>query len=131
MIRHHLLLVDLECLIEKIDGCKNNPKKSFTAKIGQHISSGFSMSTISSFKSIENKRDVCRGKDCMRKFSESLKVVSTTFLLVCFISLGEHLWSKGKCFLYYFKRSFSFWDSQMLTFQIFKCYDVIKCLSMK
>ena len=30
------------------------------------------MSTISSFKSIENKHDVCRGKDCMKKFCESL-----------------------------------------------------------
>ena len=24
---------DLECLIEKIDGCKNNPQKSFTTKV--------------------------------------------------------------------------------------------------
>ena len=31
------------------------------------------MSTISSFKSIENKHDVCRGKDCMKKFCESLR----------------------------------------------------------
>ena len=31
------------------------------------------MSTISSFKSIENKHDVYRGKDCMKKFCESLR----------------------------------------------------------
>ena len=31
------------------------------------------MSTISSFRSIENKHDVYRGKDCMKKFCESLK----------------------------------------------------------
>ena len=30
------------------------------------------MSIISSFKSIENKHDVYRGKDCMKKFCESL-----------------------------------------------------------
>ena len=31
------------------------------------------MSTISSFRRIENNRDVYRGKDCMKKFCESLK----------------------------------------------------------
>ena len=31
------------------------------------------MSTISLFKSIENKPDVYRGKDCAKKFCESLR----------------------------------------------------------
>ena len=31
------------------------------------------MSTILSFKSIENKHDVYRGKDCIRTFCESLR----------------------------------------------------------
>ena len=39
---------DLECLIERTDGCKNNPENSYTTKVGQHFPSGFSMSTISS-----------------------------------------------------------------------------------
>ena len=30
------------------------------------------MSTILSFKDIENKHDVCRGKDWIKKFCESL-----------------------------------------------------------
>ena len=67
------LYADLECLIEKIDGCKNNGEKSSTTKVGVHIPSGFSMSAISSFKSIENKHDVYIGKDCMKKFCESLR----------------------------------------------------------
>ena len=50
----------LECLVEKIDGSKSNPENSFTTKVGEHIPSGFSMSTISSFKTIENKHDVYR-----------------------------------------------------------------------
>ena len=41
--------------------------------ISEHIPSGFSMSTLSSFKNIENKHDVYRGKDCMKKFCESLR----------------------------------------------------------
>ena len=32
-------------------------------KVSEHIPSRFSMSTISSFKSIENKHDVYSGKD--------------------------------------------------------------------
>ena len=51
-----------ECLKEKIDGCKNSPENSSASKVVKHIPSGFSVSTISSFKSIENKYDVFRGK---------------------------------------------------------------------
>ena len=64
---------DLECIIEKIDGCKNNPEKLSTTKGSKHIPSGFSMPTISSSRSIENKHDVSRGKDCMKKFCEFLR----------------------------------------------------------
>ena len=62
---------DLKFLIEKTDGCKINPKNSSTKKVREHIPLGFSMSMISSFGSIENKLDVFRGKDCMKKFCES------------------------------------------------------------
>ena len=68
-----MIYADPECLIDKIDGCKNIPENSSTTKIGKHILSGFSMSTISSFKSKENKQDVYRVKDCMKKFQESLR----------------------------------------------------------
>ena len=37
------------------------------------ILSSISMSTISQSKSIKNKHAVCRGKECMKKFCESLK----------------------------------------------------------
>ena len=60
-----------------------------------------------------------------------LKVVSATFLLVCFLSKREHSWNKEKCFLFHLESSFRSWDNQILNFQIFKCYDVIKCSSMK
>ena len=68
----HVSVYKLECIIEKIDGCKNNLENSSATKVSEHIPSGFSMSTISSFRSIENKHDVYRGKDCMKKFCESL-----------------------------------------------------------
>ena len=49
-----IIYADLECLIDQIDGCKNNPENSSTTKLGEHILAAFSMSTISSFKSIES-----------------------------------------------------------------------------
>ena len=68
-----IIYADLECIIEKIDGCKNEPENPSTTKVCKHILSAFSMSTISSFRSIENKHDVCRGKYCMERFCESLR----------------------------------------------------------
>ena len=53
-----IIYADLECIIEKIDGCKSNQENSSTIKVSTHIPSGFSMSTISSFRSIESKHDV-------------------------------------------------------------------------
>ena len=58
---------------EKSDGCEKNPEKLSSTKVGEFIQSGFSKSTISSFKEIENKPDVYRDKDCMKKFCESLR----------------------------------------------------------
>ena len=68
-----IIYAGLECLIEKIDVYKNNPENSSTSKVGEHASSGFSMSTISSFKNTENKHDAYSGKDCMKMFCESLE----------------------------------------------------------
>ena len=39
-------------------------------KVSKHIPSVSSITAISSFRSIENKHDVYRGKDCMKRFSE-------------------------------------------------------------
>ena len=52
----------MHILIEKIDESKNNPENSSTIKVSGHIPSGFPMSRISSFKSIEGKDDAYRGK---------------------------------------------------------------------
>ena len=51
----YIIYADIESLIKKIDGCENNPENSSTAKIGEHISCGYSMSTIWTFDNIENK----------------------------------------------------------------------------
>ena len=48
------MYADLQCIKEKIYGCNKNPENLSTAK----VSFGFSMSTISSFRTTENKQDV-------------------------------------------------------------------------
>ena len=60
----------------------------------------------------------------------SLRVVSATFLLVCFTCLKESTFETRKN-LFHLESSFRSWDNQILTFQIFKFHDIIKCLSMK
>ena len=49
---------DLECLIEKNDECKNNAENLSTARVREDLPSGSRMSTILSFKSMENKYDL-------------------------------------------------------------------------
>ena len=50
-----------------------SPENLLIKKVDKHIPSSFSVSTVSSFKNIENKHDVYRGKDCMKKFCEFLR----------------------------------------------------------
>ena len=68
-----VIYADLESVIEKIDGCKNNPESSSAAKVSEHVPSGSSVPIIPSFRSIKNKHDVYRGKHCMKKVFESLR----------------------------------------------------------
>ena len=68
-----IIYAALQRIIEKTDGCKNNLENLSTTKVSEHVPSGYSMSTISSFRRIENKHDKYRGKDCMKKFCEFLR----------------------------------------------------------
>ena len=64
--------------------------------------------------------------------SNKLKVVSTTFLLVCVLCLKDSTCETRKIvFLFHLESSFCSSDNQILTFQILKCHDVIKYPSMK
>ena len=64
---------DIESSIKKVDGCANNPENFSTTEISEHIPCGYSMSTIWAFDHIENKHTLYHGKDCMKKFCESLR----------------------------------------------------------
>ena len=44
-----VIYTDLECLLEKISKCQNNPNESSTTEINKHTPSGYSLFTHCSF----------------------------------------------------------------------------------
>ena len=62
------IYADLECLLEKMDTCENDPNKSSTTKINKHAPSGYSIFTNCSFDESKHKISYYRGDDCMTKF---------------------------------------------------------------
>ena len=74
------IYADLECLLEKMDTCENDPNKSSTTKINKHIPSGYSVFTHCSFDESKNKLNYYRGDDCMEKFCKDLREHSTKII---------------------------------------------------
>ena len=68
-----VVYADLECLLEKMSTCYNNPEESSTTKINKHKPSGYSIFTHCSFDKSENKLNYYRGEDCMKKFCKDLR----------------------------------------------------------
>ena len=68
-----VIYADLECLLEKVSTCINNPNESSTTKINKHTPSDYSIFTHCSFDESKKKLNYYRGKDCMKKFSKDLR----------------------------------------------------------
>ena len=68
-----IIYADLECLLEKIDTCHNNPEKSYTEKKAKHKPSGYSLVTCCSFDKTKTAWNYYRGKDCMEIFCKDLR----------------------------------------------------------
>ena len=68
-----IIYADLECFLEKMSTCINNPNESSTTKINKHTPLGYSIFTSCSFGESRNKLNYYRGKDCMKKFRKDLK----------------------------------------------------------
>ena len=64
---------DLECLLEKMYSCQNNPEKSYIEKRIKHTPSGYSLFTNCSFDETKNKLDCYKGEDCMERFCKDLR----------------------------------------------------------
>ena len=68
-----IIYTDLECLLEKMITCINNPNESSTTKINKHVPSGYSIFTHCSFDESKNNLNYYRDKDCMKKFSKDFR----------------------------------------------------------
>ena len=75
-----IIYADLECLLEKMSTCINNPNESSTTKINKHTPSGYSIFTSCSFDESRNILNYYRGNDCMKKFCESLRIHATKII---------------------------------------------------
>ena len=75
-----IIYADLECLLEKMSTCINNPNESSTTKINKHTPSGYSIFTSCSFDESKNKLNYYRGKYCMKKFCKDLKEHATRII---------------------------------------------------
>ena len=67
------IYADLECLLQKINTCSNNPDKSYTDKKATHRTSRYSLVTCCLFDKSKNECNYYRGKDCMKIFCQDLK----------------------------------------------------------
>ena len=68
-----IIYADLECLLQKIDKCQNNPEKSYTEKKAKHKPSGYSLVTCCSFDKSKAEWNYYRGKDCIEIFCKDLR----------------------------------------------------------
>ena len=68
-----IIYADLECLLEKMYSCQNNPKKFYTERKKKYPPCGYSLFTNCSFDATKNKLDYYRGKYCMGKFCKTLR----------------------------------------------------------
>ena len=74
------IYADLECLLEKMSTCQNDPNKSSTTKISKHTPSGYSIFTNCSLDESKHKISYYRGNDCMKKFCKDLREHSTRII---------------------------------------------------
>ena len=73
------IYADLECLLEKMSTCQNDPNKSSTTKINKQPS-GYSIFTYCLFDELKNKINYYRGDDCMKKFCKDFREHSTKII---------------------------------------------------
>ena len=71
-----IIYADLECLLQKINTCSNNPDKSYTEKKATHRPSGYALVTYCSFDRSKNECKYYRGEDCMKKNGKSQRSLS-------------------------------------------------------
>ena len=69
-----IIYVDLECLLKKMQSCKNSPENSYTEKKVRH---GAQWAHLMIPK---NRHCFYRGKDCIEKYCKDLKELGTEII---------------------------------------------------
>ena len=110
-----IIYADLESLLEKMNSCHNNPKKSSTTKINKHIPSGYSLLTHCSFDTTKNKLDYYKDKICLKNFYLDLKKHATKIINyekkeVIPLTKDEKKIHREKNLCYLCKKGFSTYD---------------------
>ena len=77
-----VIYADLECLLEKMSTCQNNPNKSSTTKINKHTPSGYSIFTHCSFDESKNKINYYRGDDLREHFTKIINYEKKKMVLL-------------------------------------------------
>ena len=75
-----IIYADLESLLDKIIIYHNDPKKSSTTKINEHMPSGYSFLTRSLFGTTKNRFDYQRGENCMKNLCLDLRQHATEII---------------------------------------------------
>ena len=75
-----VIYADLECLLEKISTCNNNPEESSATEINKHTPSGYPLFTYCLFDKTKNKLDYYRSDNCMKKFCKDLREHATKII---------------------------------------------------
>ena len=75
-----VVYADLECLLEKMSTCQNNPNESSATEINKHTASGYSFFNHCSFDKLINKVDYYRGKDCMKESCKDVREHATKII---------------------------------------------------
>ena len=68
-----IMYADMECFLENISTCCNDPNKSSTIKINGQTHSGKSLLTCCLFDNTKNSLGYYRSKDCMKMLYKDLK----------------------------------------------------------
>ena len=112
-----VIYADLECLLEKMSTCQNNPNESSPTEINKHTPSGYSIFTHCSFDQTKNKLNHYRGKDCMKKFCKDLREHATKIInyekkKMILLTTEEKIYHNEQEICYICKKEFDASDKQ-------------------
>ena len=105
-----VIYADLECLLEKMSTCINNPNESSTTDINEHTPSGYSIFTSCSFDESKNKTNYYGGDDCMKKFCKDLrehamKTINYEKKKIIPLTTKEEIFYNNKKYVIYVKKN--------------------------